>query len=336
MKLVSIIVTNYNGKNYLTACFNALLKQTYTAIEIILSDDASTDGSVEFVRQNFPQIKISVNAINSGLSVTSNNGASLAKGEYLFFFNNDTVAFPDLVANLVSAIEGNPDAAVAYPAQLPYDSKLDPEWYNSRKKGFSACGADMYGNPCPALSEDKVFYPDAAIFIKRNVFDEIGRFDPAFFLYGEDIDICWRVHLMGYRIVYVDNARFRHDSGCTQIENNRVVTNIRRRALVERQVINMMLKYYRLKTLLLLLPRFFVMFSAEAFFFLIVKLNYKMFRQVYLQAIIWNIKNWPNTFLKRSEIQKIRRADDDSVMQRMYRGYSKLGAVKRMGIPVVR
>lgn len=336
MNLVSVIVTNYNGKKYLEACLNSLLKQTYPNLEIIFCDDGSSDGSVGFVGQRFPQVKIVVNADNSGLSVTSNNGARIARGEYLLFFNNDTIAFPDLIANLVEAIESNSYAGVAYPLQLPYDSNQDDEWNKSRPDGFSACGVDIYGNPCPALSEEKMFYPDAAIFIKRKVFDGIGGFDPEFFLYGEDIDICWRVHLLGYKIIYAGNARFRHDSHCAQIENERVVTSIKRRALVERQVINMMLKYYRFTTLILLLPKFLVLFIAETLFFLLVRFNYKMFIRVYLSAILWNIKNWPKTKKKRLYIQGIRKINDRDIMKKMYHGYAKLDGVRRMGIPVIR
>lgn len=336
MKLVSIIVTNYNGRKYLDACLNSLLRQTYSNAEIILSDDASSDGSVEFVRQHFPRVKIAVNATNSGLSLTSNNAAKIAKGSYLLFFNNDTVAFPDLLDNLVAAIERDVNAAIAYPVPLPYDSIKDEEWNNARKKGFAACGADIYGNPCPALQENKIFYPDAAIFIKREVFERIGGFDPDFFLYGEDIDICWRVHLTGYKIVYVDGARFRHDSHCTQIKNNKVITSLRRRAFVERQVINMMLKYYRFRTLILLLPKFLVLFTIEALFFLLVRFNYKMFIYVYLHAIWWNIKNWPKTKKKRLYIQRIRRVNDRDIMKKMYHGYAKLDGVRRMGIPIVK
>lgn len=336
MNLVSVIVTNYNRKKYLKDCLISLLQQTYPNIEIIFSDDASSDGSPDFVKENFPQVKLVVNKKNSGLSITSNNGAREARGEYLFFFNNDTVAFPDLIANLVEAIEKDAAIGMAYPVQLPYDSSQDAEWNNLRKKGFSACGVDIYGNPCPALSEDKMFYPDAGIFIKREVFDKVGGFDPDFFLYGEDVDICWRVYLLGYRLVYADQARFRHDSHCRQIENNRVVTSLRRRALVERQVINMMLKYYRFTTLILLLPKFLLLFTAEALFFLLLRFNYKMFIQVYLSAVLWNIKNWPKTKKKRLYIQRIRRINDRDIMKKMYYGYAKLDGVRRMGIPVVR
>lgn len=335
-KLVSVIVSNYNGKKYLDGCLNSLQEQTYPAIEIILSDDASSDGSVDLVKANFPDVKVTVNKINRGLAVTSNNGALLANGEYLFFFNNDTIAFPDLILNLVTAIERNQEAGMAYPVSLPFDPAQDNEWEEEHTSQFMACGTDIYGYPCRALTVDKVFYPDAGIFIKRNVFDEIGGFDNDFLLYGEDIDISWRVHLLGYKIVYVEEARFRHDSDCMRMEGDQVVTNISRRMLVERQVINMMLKYYSIRTILWLFPRFLIFFTAEALYFLFIRMNFTIFSQVYCNAIWWNIKRWPVTLKKRRIIQEIRVIDDRQVMEIMYHGYAKLETIRRLGVPVMR
>lgn len=335
MKLVSVIVTNYNGQEYLKACLESLFDQSYPSIEIILSDDASSDNSVAFVKEHFPKVKIVVNPRNSGSGVTSNNGASIAGGEYLFFFNNDTVAFRDLIVNLVHAIEKNSSAAVAYPTQLPYNARYDEEWQKAREKGFGAYGVDIYGNPCPARKPEKAFYPDAAIFITREAFEKVGKFDPDFFLYGEDVDLCWRVHLMGYGTVFADEARFRHDSECSQIQNNRVVSTFRRRALVERQVICMMLKYYRFKTLMFLLPRFFFLWALEALFFTFLQRNFRMLANVYMPALCWNIKKFPVTLRKRRQIQSIRTVEDSAIMSRMYHGYAKLDGVRRVGIPVI-
>ena len=335
-KLVSVIVSNYNGRKYLAGCFQSLREQSYPTIELILSDDASSDGSVDLIRADFPEVKISINKKNSGLSVTSNQGALVAQGEYLFFFNNDTIAFPDLISNLVAALESEDAAGMAYPVPIPFDPNRDQEWEQEHTRRFMACGTNIYGYPCRALTADKIFYPDAGIFIRRSIFEEVGGFDDDFFLYGEDIDISWRVHLLGYKIVYVDAARFRHDSDCIRIEGNQVATTIARRALVERQVINMMLKYYSFRTLIWLFPRFLFLFSAEALYFLLVKFNYALFRQVYCQAIWWNITRWPATIKKRRAIQEIRKATDKEVMEKMYAGYAKLETVRRLGMPIVR
>jgi len=136
---VSVIVTNYNGRRYLERCLTSLREQTYPAVEIILSDDASSDGSVELVRARFPDVKVTINPRNRGLAVTSNSGARIARGEYLFFFNNDTIAFTDLVARLAEALEADPRAGVAYPVSLPFDPADDAAWEEEHRERFLAC-----------------------------------------------------------------------------------------------------------------------------------------------------------------------------------------------------
>jgi len=332
--LVSIIVSNYNGKKYLKKCFDSLLNQTYSNIELILSDDFSTDGSIDFMKDNFPSVKLAVNPRNSGLSVTSNNGAKLARGKYMLFYNNDTISFPSFVEELVKVAEENVSAGIVCPTQLPYLPSDDNK--RSKEQKELGAGSDIYGYVCLASWSGHIFYPDAAIFMRANVFKEIGGFDPDFFLYGEDMDLCWRVHLLGYTIIPAPRSKFRHDSFCAQRINGKIQTTYKRRFLVERQVINKLFKYYTVPTLLYILPRFFLYYFSEAFFFLVFRLNFKMFFSVYIRAILWNLVRVKTIYKNRKVIQSKRRVSDSEIMNLMYPKYTKLYAVKLLGIPLVR
>jgi len=238
--LVSVIITNFNGKKYLKSCLDSLLGQTYKNMEIILADDGSTEDDVEYVRKNYPSVILAVNEKNSGLSITSNNGAKKAKGDYLLFYNNDTISFPNFVEEMVKVADSSPEAGVVCPIQLPYRSEDDAKMNDLQKE--VGVGSDIYGYICMAKDAGHIFYSDAAIFIKTDLFQKIGGFDPDFFLYGEDMDICWRVHLLGYKIVPALEAKFRHDSFCAKTENGKFQTSHKRRYLVERQVINKLFK----------------------------------------------------------------------------------------------
>lgn len=141
---------------------------------------------------------------------------------------------------------------------------------------------------------------------------------------------------MGYKIASVPEARFRHDSFCAQKEGNRFVTNIKRRYLVERQVINKLLKYYTWQTLSWLLPKFIFLYISEALFFLVVKLNPKVFVMVYMRGLWWNLKRIITTLEKRKIIQQKRRISDKEVMELMSPKYRKLEVVKLVGIPEIR
>jgi GT2 family glycosyltransferase len=331
--LVSIIVTNYNGEKYLSKCFSSLQSQSYPNIELILADDCSTDGSVEFVKTHFPKVKITRNSRNSGLSAASNNGAKLAGGSYLLFYNNDTIAFRDFVERMVEAAERDPCVGVCCACQLPYREEEDATVSEERKD--MGGGSDIYGYICLARDAGHIFYPDAAIFIRKDLFEQIGGFDPDFFLYGEDMDICWRVHLMGYKIIPVKEAKFRHDSLCTVNEGGRFQTTYKRRYLVERQVINKLFKYYELKTLFRIVPTFVLFYFSEALFFLIFKLNSKMFFGVYIKAVLWNLCRIPAIVKNRRYIQRIRKTDDRYIMELMYPKYRKLEVALKRGVPKI-
>lgn len=334
--LVSIIVTNYNGLKYLRRCFDSLLKQTYKNIELIMADDHSTDGSVAFVRKRYPSIKIAVNKVNSGLGRNSNNGARLACGKYLFFYNNDTYSYPNFVEELVKAAETDYMVGMVNPTQLPYHAKDDSKMTIFQKdRGWSA-GSDIYGNVCPSMWTNHEFFPDAAIFMPSLVFKKIGGFDDNFFLYGEDMDICWRIHLLGYKLIYASKAVFRHDSFCARREDGKIVSSIKRRHLVERQNINKLLKYYKFSTLLWLFPKFTFYFTLEAFFFLIIKREARVFWYVYVKAVWWNIIKIKDTFRRRAYIQKIRKVDDRYMLSIMYHGYGKIRAARIIGVPSIR
>jgi hypothetical protein len=332
--LVSVIVTNYNGKRYLKKCFDSLLKQTYRNIELIFADDGSNDGSVMYMKKYYPQIIRSVNQENSGLSVTSNNAAFLAKGKYLLFYNNDTVAYPDFIEQMVEVAKGDKKVGVVCPIQMPYRRSNDKKMTEDQKD--IGVGSDIYGYICTARDAGHIFYPDAAIFIRHGLFKQIKGFDPDFFLYGEDMDICWRVHLTGRKIAVAHKAIFRHDSYCAKKANGRFVTNYKRRYFVERQVINKILKYYQASTLIWILPKFLFFYFAEALFFLLIKLNFNMFFSVYIKAILWNLTKINNVLKNRRHIQRIRKVNDKYILNLMYPKYRKLEVALKSGVPIIK
>lgn len=332
--LVSVVVTNYNGLKYLNKCFSSLSKQTYPNLQLIMADDGSADKSVDFVRNNFPSVLIHINKINSGLSVTSNLGAKLAKGKYILFYNNDTISDRNFIKEMVSVAELDKKIGVVCPVQLPYLKKDDKNMTEDQKN--IGVGSDIYGYICTAKDAGAIFYPDAAIFIRKGVFKKTAGFDNDFFLYGEDMDLCWRVHLLKYKIVSCPKAIFRHDSFCALKKDGKIQTTYKRRLFVERQVICKLVKYYQISTLIWLLPKFFFYYLSESMYFLLIRKNTKMFFKVYMQAIIWNIVRIKSTLEKRKLAQSIRVVGDKEIMKMMYPKYRKLIVAKRLGVPEIK
>lgn len=317
--LVSVIIVNYNGKHYLEACIESLRSSTYRDFEVILVDNGSRDGSLDFMRTRYPEIPLVDNGTNLGLAIASNNGAKEARGKYLFFFNNDTIADERMLENLLREAESDGRVGVCGCTTLTYDGK---EVINS------GVACDIYGYP---FGVGEPLYVDAAIFIRKSVFDEIGGFDPELFLYGEDRDICWRALLYGYDVRVAPGASFRHDSFCA-VKDGAITTNVWKREVGERNLIRTMIKNYSASTLLWVLPRYILQSLAEvALFAILGRLN--VVTGAYLKAYWWNVRRLKGTLALRRKIQRERRTGDMAVMRRMSRRSGKLLLLKKMGIP---
>jgi hypothetical protein len=322
--LVSVIVVNYNGKKYLKNCFDSLGKVDYPDFELIFVDNGSSDDSVEFIRKNYPKVKVLELKANLGLAVASNRGAEVARGKYLFFLNNDTIVDKNILTELVKAAQADEKIAVCACNVFTYDGK------DQIGDGIGL-SVDRFGYPCGRLGE--LFYPDAAIFIRKKVFDEIAGFDPELFLYGEDRDLCWRVQLQGYQIVPVESAKFLHDSACGDIEKQKdYKTNIWKRELGERNLIRSMLKNYSFSTLAYILPQY-ICLSLLELMALIFSGQYKVVKDAYLKAYIWNITNFKDTWNEHKKINRDRVIPDRLLRKKMARPIGKIYVFKKIGVP---
>jgi len=319
--LVSIIIVNYNGKKYLKDCFDSLYGGTYRNFEIIFVDNGSTDGSLELVRGSYSKIKVIDDGANLGLSIASNRGAQGAKGEYLFFLNNDTISCPELLSELVNAAEGDPKIGICACQNMTYDGK---------KKVSLGLSCDIFGFPFE--NEGPIFYADAGIFIRRDVFDKIGGFDEKMFLYGEDRDLCWRVFLQGYDIAGVPAAEFRHDSFSAMDNQGGYTSTIKKRHLGEYNQLRSILKNYRLATLLIIFPLYLAHSLLEITFFLL-KGKFKVIGAVYLKAYWRNIIDLPDTLKQRRLVQRSRKAPDSFVLKKMLKRSGKIHIFRKIGMP---
>ncbi|MBU1122407.1 MAG: glycosyltransferase family 2 protein [Candidatus Omnitrophica bacterium] len=320
MSVGSVIITNYNGKKYLAECIDSLYRNSFNDFEIIIVDNGSGDGSVDFLRSNYSQVKVIALDQNVGLAIASNKGRKAASGKYLFFYNNDTVADVNLLLELVKTMEADDSIGICGCKTLTYDGK--------RKTN---CGVplDIFGYP---YGPDKSFYVDAAIFIRAQVFDEIGGFDSKLFLYCEDRDICWRCWLYGYKVVAQDSAIFRHDSFCAVDEDGKLKTNIRKRFMGEAFTIRMLLKNYSIWALMVIFPVYMVINCAEIMVFLL-KGRIDIVLGAYIKAYRWNFSNLLETLKLRKKVQSERRVSDIDIIKKMYLGSGKLKLFREVGVP---
>ncbi len=218
--LVSVIIPNYNGLRLIPTCLGALRGQTYPRerTEILMVDDASTDASVAFVAEGYPEVKIVRLERNSGLAIGCNAGARTARGDLLVMLNNDTEVEPGWLAALVAAAEAHPAAAAIASKMLLFDRR------DTLHNAGDLMGADGIPRNRGVWQVDQgQFDRDLTVFgacgggvaYRRAAWEQTGGFDERLFMYLEDVDLAWRLRLLGWEAVYAPEARLYHQLSAT-------------------------------------------------------------------------------------------------------------------------
>lgn len=215
--LVSIIIPTYNGLGFLPTCLDAVLGQTYTHHEVIVVDDASTDETVAFLQQTYPDVQVVQMATNSGLAKACNAGAAVAQGDILVMLNNDTEVEHTWLAELVLPF-AHPEVGSVASKMLLFD----------RRSVLHSAGDMMGRNGIPrnrgVWEEDAGQYDrDLTVFggcgggvaYRRAMWEELGGFDEELFMYLEDVDLAWRAQLMGWAARFAPHARLYHHLSAT-------------------------------------------------------------------------------------------------------------------------
>ena len=218
MVSVSVVIPNYNGLEHLPACLEALRAQRFRDFETILVDDGSTDGSAEWVRRHYPEVRVVELGRNTGMAAAANRGWHLAAGQSIALLNNDTRADPGWLEALVEAAEAHPEVPFFASKIRLFD-----------RPGVLHAAGDLYGvDGIPrnrgAWEEDHGQYDEetevwgpcgAAAFYRRTLLEELEGFDERFFMYLEDVDLAWRAQLRGYRCRFVPQAVVYHKVSAT-------------------------------------------------------------------------------------------------------------------------
>lgn len=223
---LSVVVVSFNTREDLLRCLDSLSRQAGMALETIVVDNASTDGSPEAVRARFPDVQVIVNAANLGFARANNLGLRAARAAYVLVLNSDTEMGPGALDALCARLDARPDVGVVGPRtvgsdgrpQVSFGPALTPmaEWRQGRLvRGVKAGRADALRRAA-ILSErerEPVWVSASCLLARRAVLEAIGGFDEGFFLYEEDVDLCLRVREAGWRILYTPTAEVVHHLG---------------------------------------------------------------------------------------------------------------------------
>lgn len=216
--LLSVIIPTWNGAHHLPTCLDALRRQTYPAIEVIVVDNASTDDSLALLGARYPEVKVLALDRNFGLTGGINRGIRMAAGEFIAALNNDTEAAPDWAAEIVSVLESHPDAGIAASKMRLFDRR------DVLHSAGDACGVDgipinrgVWQTDAGQFDGDDTIWGacgGAAVY-RRAMLDDVGLFDEDLFMYCEDVDLNWRAQLAGYRCVFAPRAVVYHRLSAT-------------------------------------------------------------------------------------------------------------------------
>jgi GT2 family glycosyltransferase len=226
----AVVILNWNGKKLLEQFLPSIINYSQNNSEIYVADNASTDDSIQFVKNNFPSVKIIINSINGGYAKGYNDALQHIDADIYCLINSDVEVTQNWLSPVIKTFEQEKNTAIIQPKILDYKDKRKFE-YAGAAGGF----IDYFGYPyCRGrifnyLEEDKGQFDDiteifwasgACFFIRSNVFHQLGGFDEDYFAHQEEIDLCWRAQNEGFQVKYVGTSCVYHVGGATLQESN--------------------------------------------------------------------------------------------------------------------
>lgn len=214
---VTVVIPNWNGRDLIGDCLESLRAQTYRDLEIVVVDNGSSDGSADFIMSEYPEARLIALPANKGFAGGVNTGVREATGAHVAVLNNDAIADPNWVDELVRAMKVNRDVGIIASRALQRDQDvLDGAgdsysvWGLPFPRGRDEPDGERYDEQTEVFAAS-----GSACLIARAVFEELEGFDEDFFAYYEDVDLAFRARLRGWRVVYQPTARVRHHVGAT-------------------------------------------------------------------------------------------------------------------------
>lgn len=286
---VSVCIANYNGMAVIDDCLRSVLEQEgKIPVEILVHDDASSDGSVAYIRERYPDVKLIESLENVGFCIANNRMAAAAIGKYLLLLNNDAALYPDALQTLLSEAE-----------QLDRPTILGLPQYDAASGNLVDIGSlfDPFLNPIPNLNPSRGevgMVIGACLWIPKTLWDELGGFPEWFGSIAEDMYLCCRARLAGYAVRALSISGYRHwqgkSFGGNRVAENRLSTTFRRRALSERNKSFVMALTYPAPIFQCLLPLHLVMLLAEGAVLALIKREWSLFRDIYLASMkaLWH------------------------------------------------
>lgn len=327
--LVSVVIVTYNGRQLLEQFTSSIAAQDYPNLECIVVVTETGDGSAEWIHSTYPHWKVVQHANNDGASADYNRGAFVATGKLIFGISNDMWFEPDCISKMARRMLADPTIGICTCKIL----RMTPNGQRTLIIDNLGGNIDFFGcaQAVGFLEEDRgqcdgvdeVFFSyGGAMMIRKTAFDRAGGYDGVAFALADDVDLSWRVRLLGYKVVVEPAAVLYHRVSATLSKVDRG----QRRFWSERNTLRMLLKNYSAPTLFWVLPCYTILLFMELAFYISLR-RWDVGSRV-LAAAIWNLTHWRETRLLRRQIQTSRVIPDWAILRRANKFSWKLGVAK--------
>lgn len=298
--LVSVCIANFNGMEVIDDCLRSVLEQEgCIPVEILVHDDASSDGSAAYIRNHYPDVRLIESQENVGFCIANNRMAVAARGKYLLLLNNDAALYPDALQTLLT--EAN---------RLDQPAILGLPQYDAASGELVDIGSlfDPFLNPVPNLNPlrgEVGMVIGACLWVPKELWEELGGFPEWFGSIAEDMYLCCRARLAGYSVRALAVSGYRHwqgkSFGGNRVVDNRLATTFRRRALSERNKTFVMSICYPFLLLVWLLPLHLALIHLEGLLLTIIKGDSTVWHKIYALLL-------PELWSQRHKLLDLRRS----------------------------
>jgi len=312
--IVSVVIRNRNGREVICKCIESVLRSTLKNIEIIVVDDASTDNSPELVEKKYSRYGVEVIRLkrNVGPAVASNIGAYVAKGKYIAFLDNDTEVTPNWLKYPLKLMETKRDIVVVQSLLLKTnEKKIDSAGHYLHI--LSQPIEVIFLGKTPRSIYEIFGAKQAAMIVRRDALIKAGGFDKDFFFYFEETDLCWRLRLMGYKVVLCPYSIVYHKGGHIMGKKKAKVLFYR-----ERNTLLAMMKNYSLTNLLKYLPLRLILDSLSTIALIILNKPHYAFALIKAIMQVFSPKILRKTMKKRAYVERyLRKLSDREAMKNL-------------------
>lgn len=331
----SVCIANYNGVEVLADCIDSVMaQQGGAALEIIVHDDASTDGSVEWIRQHYPNVELLAASGNAGFCVANNRMVAHARGEFVLLLNNDAALYPDAIQTLLSSAQARTVPGISTLPQ--YD------WWSGELVD-RGCLLDLFYNPVPNLDvarEDVAYVIGACLFMSRELWNRLGGFPEWLGSIAEDIHVCCVARLRGVRVCALPTSGFRHrlghSFGGARVDDHAINTTYRRRQLSERNKTFVMFVCTPTFVMWPVLLLHLVGLCVEGIVLSVLRLDPGIFLKIYANVPVSFCRELPSLWHWRRVVQQSRTQGVRRYFGPFVWMPRKLTMLWRMGVPRIR